>query len=65
MENDFQGLDGQTMPVMPDEFVKVVTDRYVELYEMITGNDFDLADTSDITARIQGNVDVFLESYEA
>ncbi|NRA13725.1 MAG: phosphoribosylaminoimidazolesuccinocarboxamide synthase [Crocinitomicaceae bacterium] len=65
MENDFQGLDGQTMPVMPDEFVKVVTDRYVELYEMITGNDFDRADTSDITARIQGNVDVFLESYEA
>jgi phosphoribosylaminoimidazole-succinocarboxamide synthase len=64
IENGFQGLDGQTMPVMPDDFVQVVTDRYIELFEKITGNDFDGADTSDITARIQGNVDVFLESYE-
>jgi phosphoribosylaminoimidazole-succinocarboxamide synthase len=63
IENGFQGLDGQTMPVMPDDFVKVVTDRYIELFEKITGNDFDGADTSDITARIQGNVDVFLENY--
>ncbi|MFT6500116.1 MAG: phosphoribosylaminoimidazole-succinocarboxamide synthase [Crocinitomicaceae bacterium] len=64
IENNFQGLDGQTMPVMPDEFVKVVTDRYIELFEKITGNEFDRADTSDITARIQGNVDAFLENYQ-
>ena len=62
IEHDFQGLEGQTMPVMPDEFVEVVTDRYIELYEMITGKDFSRADTSDITARIQGNVDSYLES---
>ena len=62
IENDFQGLEGQTMPIMPDEFVDVVTDRYVELYEMITGKDFNRADTTDITARIQGNVDTYLES---
>ena len=48
---------------MPDDFVKVVTDRYIELFEKITGNEFDRADTSDITARIQGNVDAFLENY--
>ncbi|MFT6246597.1 MAG: phosphoribosylaminoimidazole-succinocarboxamide synthase [Salibacteraceae bacterium] len=64
IENNFQGLDGQTMPVMPDDFVKVVTDRYIELFEKITGNNFDRADTSDITARIQGNVDSFLENYQ-
>ncbi|MDC1385747.1 phosphoribosylaminoimidazolesuccinocarboxamide synthase, partial [Crocinitomicaceae bacterium] len=56
IENNFQGLEGQIMPVMPDDFVKVVTDRYIELFEKITGNEFDRADTSDITARIQGNV---------
>jgi phosphoribosylaminoimidazole-succinocarboxamide synthase len=64
IENNFQGLDGQTMPVMHDDFVKVVTDRYIELFEKITGNEFDRADTSDITARIQGNVDAFLENYQ-
>jgi len=41
IENGFQGLDGQTMPVMPEEFVKEVTDRYIELSEIITGQPFD------------------------
>lgn len=60
MENDFQGLEGQTMPVMPDDFVQVVTDRYIELYEKITGNTFVKSDTSDIQQRIQSNVDTYL-----
>ena len=63
IENNFQGLDCQTMPVMPDEFVTVVTDRYIELYEMITGNTFEKADTSNIEARIQKNVTDFLSTY--
>jgi len=63
IENNFQGLDGQTMPVMPDDFVTVVTDRYIELYEMITGNTFEKADTSNIEARIQKNVTDFLSTY--
>lgn len=62
IENDFQGLEGQTMPVMPDDFVEVVTDRYVELYEKIAGKTFVKADTSDIPARIQNNVDAFLKT---
>ena len=37
MANGFQGKDGQIMPNMPDDFVNLVTDRYVELYEKITG----------------------------
>lgn len=62
IEHGFQGLEGQQMPVMPDEFVQVVTDRYIELYEKITGKTFEPADTSDIQGRIQQNVDAFLEN---
>tara|TARA_R110001592_G_scaffold359340_2_gene665595 strand:- start:20460 stop:21371 length:912 start_codon:yes stop_codon:yes gene_type:complete len=40
IENNFQGLDGQTVPEMTDEFVASVTQRYIELYETITGNSF-------------------------
>lgn len=61
IENDFQGLDGQIMPVMPDEFVQTVSDRYIELYEMISGKKFEKADTSDIEGRIQRNVENFLQ----
>lgn len=60
IENNFQGLDGQSMPVMPDEFVEIVTDRYIELYEKITGQPFEKSDTADITKRIQSNVDAYL-----
>jgi len=61
IENGFQGLEGQTMPFMPDEFVQTITDRYIELYERITGKEFVKSDTSDIQARIQKNVDSYLE----
>jgi phosphoribosylaminoimidazole-succinocarboxamide synthase len=40
IENDFQGLEGQIMPDMPDEFVDVITERYIELYEKVTGKSF-------------------------
>ena len=63
IENDFQGLEGQTMPVMPDEFVGVVTDRYIELYEKITGKKFEKADTTNISARIEKNVLNFLKQF--
>ena len=61
IENDFQGLDGQTMPVMPDEFVETVTERYIELYEKISGKTFVKADTSNIEHRIEKNVVEFLK----
>lgn len=60
IENNFQGLDGQVMPVMPDEFVETVTDRYVELYEKITGKTFQKSDTSNLNKRIETNVALFL-----
>lgn len=60
MENGFQGLEGQTMPDMPDEFVQTITDRYIELYERISRNTFVKAETSDIVNRIQSNVENYL-----
>jgi phosphoribosylaminoimidazole-succinocarboxamide synthase len=61
MDNDFQGLEGQTMPEMPEEFVCTITDRYIELYERIVGKPFEKADNSDIEQRIRKNVLLFLE----
>lgn len=60
IENDFQGLDGQTMPFMPDEFVNTITERYIELYERITGKDFVKAETENINERIVTNIEHFL-----
>jgi phosphoribosylaminoimidazole-succinocarboxamide synthase len=60
IEHRFQGLDGQTMPIMPDDFVEVVTERYIELYERITGKSFEKSVTSNIQERIQTNVDAYL-----
>jgi phosphoribosylaminoimidazole-succinocarboxamide synthase len=62
IENGFQGLEGQQMPFMPDEFVNTITDRYIELYERITGKKFKKSDTTDIQARIQRNVDAYLST---
>ncbi|MFD1553462.1 phosphoribosylaminoimidazolesuccinocarboxamide synthase [Putridiphycobacter roseus] len=56
IENGFQGLDGQVMPVMPDDFVNTVSERYIELYEKITGEKFIKADVSNIQERIENNV---------
>lgn len=62
IENGFQGLEGQTMPFMPDEFVDTITDRYIELFERITGKKFEKADTSNIVERIQTNVEAYLRT---
>ncbi|MES2800534.1 MAG: phosphoribosylaminoimidazolesuccinocarboxamide synthase [Bacteroidota bacterium] len=56
IENGFQGLDGQEMPFMPDEFVDVITDRYIELYEKITGKKFEKIETADVNQRVEENV---------
>ena len=61
IENGFQGLDGQEIPTMPDEFVKVISERYIELYEKITGHDFVKSDTENIQERIFNNVQRYLQ----
>jgi len=60
IENGFQGLEGQIMPEMPDDFVEIVTERYIELYERITGLQFEKTDTSNLNKRIESNVARFL-----
>jgi len=56
MENGFQGKEGQTIPDMPEAFVNSVTNRYIELYEKITGEAFVKSDVSSIQQRIEGNI---------
>jgi phosphoribosylaminoimidazole-succinocarboxamide synthase len=58
--NDFQGIEGQTVPEMSDEYITTVSERYIELYEKIMGEPFIKADVSQIQERIQKNVDAFL-----
>lgn len=62
MANNFAGKDGQTMPFMPDEFVHTITERYIELYERVTGQKFQHADNHDIQARIERNVKNYLSA---
>ncbi len=56
MANGFQGKEGQEMPHMPDDFVDSVSERYIELYEKITGKAFHKADISQLTARVERNI---------
>lgn len=60
--NGFQGREGQKVPEMPDQFVNEISDRYIELYENITGEKFIRADISDVTARIRENCLRFLKT---
>ncbi|MFN0035608.1 MAG: phosphoribosylaminoimidazolesuccinocarboxamide synthase [Saprospiraceae bacterium] len=52
----FQGKDGQQMPTMPDAFVKEISERYIELYERVTGRAFVKEDSRNMAARIEENV---------
>jgi len=61
MDNGFQGKEGQIMPDMPDDFVNLVSERYIELYEVISGKKFDRAEASDVNARIERNVTEYLK----
>ena len=63
MENNFQGKEGQIVPDMPDEFVNQVSERYIELYEKITGEKFIKADISDVSKRIETNISDFLKTF--
>ena len=62
ISNDFQGLEGQLIPNMSNEYIKTVSDRYIELYENITGEPFKKADVSNIQKRIESNVLNYLKT---
>jgi len=58
--NGFQGLEGQIIPEMNEQKINEISDRYIELYEKITGETFVKSDVSNITERIEKNVLAFL-----
>jgi len=60
--NGFQGLEGQEIPEMNDEKMNEISERYIELYEQIAGEKFIKADVSQVTARIEKNVNAFLSN---
>ncbi|MDF1576197.1 MAG: phosphoribosylaminoimidazolesuccinocarboxamide synthase [Bacteroidales bacterium] len=60
ISNGFQGKEGQQVPSMPDAFVEEVSERYIELFESITGEKFVKADTSHIEERILKNINEFI-----
>ena len=63
MANGFQGNEGQKIPVMDDDFVNLVSERYIELYENITGDKFERSDVTNVPARVESNINKFLEAY--
>lgn len=64
IENDFQGRDGDKLPEFTPEFTQQVSQRYIELYEYITGDKFVRTDISDIQNRIETNVTNYLKSVD-
>ncbi len=62
MENGFQGKTGQKVPEMTPEIVKSISERYIELYENITGEKFVKENTDNIAARIEKNVSEYLKT---
>ncbi|SDF47363.1 phosphoribosylaminoimidazolesuccinocarboxamide synthase [Cellulophaga baltica] len=61
ISNDFQGLEGQKVPVMSDDYITTVSDRYIELYENIVGEQFHKADITAIQERIEANILAYLD----
>lgn len=64
MENGFQGQDGQKVPEMTDSIVNSITDRYIELFENITGDKFVKAEGADVVKRIEKNVTEFISKHK-
>jgi phosphoribosylaminoimidazole-succinocarboxamide synthase len=62
IENGFQGKEGQSIPEMSEDFVKSVSDRYIELFENITGDKFIKSNTSKIEDRIEKAITDFLKT---
>lgn len=64
MDNHFSGKAGETIPEMTEERINIISDRYIELYEKITGKKFEKEDYGDIYDRIEGNVKNMLARLE-
>ena len=60
IENGFQGKDGQQIPEMSEEYCESVSERYIELYELITGDKFIKEDVSNVLERVEKNIADYL-----
>lgn len=60
ISNGFQGKDGQSVPEMTDDFVNLVSERYIELFEKITGEKFVKSDISSLNNRVEDNIKKFI-----
>jgi len=56
IENGFQGKDGQSIPEMSDDYCNEVSERYIELFELITGDKFIKEDVSNVIVRVEKNI---------
>lgn len=63
MENGFQGKEGQKVPFMDENFIKSVSERYIELFEKITGKSFIKSETVNVLERVEKNISTFLNAY--
>jgi len=63
IENGFQGKEGDLIPSMSDQKIIEISERYIELYEQITGDVFIKANTSNVLERIEKNTTSFLNSF--
>ncbi len=61
--NNFMGKEGQTVPEMTDQIVQSISERYIELYEIITGEKFIKSDDADILNRIETNINSYLNAH--
>ena len=61
MENGFQGKEGQKVPEMTADFIQLVSERYIELYEKITGEPFEKADVKEVLQRVEQNIRQYLK----
>ena len=61
IENGFQGKDGQSIPEMSEEYCNEVSERYIELFELITGDKFVKEDVSDVINRVENNIMDYLK----
>ena len=62
MANGFQGREGEQVPEMNEQVVNGITERYIELYEQITGEKFEKIENTDVIKRIEENVTSFINS---
>lgn len=57
IENGFQGKDGQQVPTMTPAIVQSISERYIELYEHITGEKFEYPEEGEVLARVKNNIE--------